>query len=67
MAKIDYDDSQSESLHIRAANSLRSEAALIKNELTREQIQKALACETAYDESANAIHMHITSSNSLRS
>ena len=51
MAKIDYDDSQSESLHIRAANSLRSEVALIKNELTREQIQKALACETAYDES----------------
>ena len=51
MAKIDYDDSQSESLHIRAANSLRSEAALIKNELTREQIEKAMACKGAYDES----------------
>ena len=47
MAKINtnelYDDSQSESLHIRAANSLRSEAALI----TKEQIEKAMQCKTA--------------------
>ena len=47
MAKIDasklYDESLRDSLHIRAANSLCSKAALI----TKEQIQKAMACGSA--------------------
>ena len=47
MAQIDasnlYDESLRDSLHIRAANSLCSKAALI----TKEQIEKAMACESA--------------------
>ena len=47
MAKVDasnlYDESLRDSLHIRAANSLCSKAALI----TKEQIQKAMACGSA--------------------